>query len=322
MERRDADRHGMAIHIVPFHDVFGFHRPFSEHELAGSSLPRHEFLLASQHRREVLVRLHDGLDEVVDLEVDLLPHLLDSTDHFSGVRFRLQIRRDAKVEVELAVGGRDSDHLGGHRLLETDHGRFDRHDLALHPDLEVSFVEGLLDFVRGPRFEELYDLGLQHAVGLADRRRIGLDDECHPGELLRLFQDGQGFRIRLFEEDAAHRFERGRRIGRGILHRNELQRPAQLPPSLLSFLRHDLDEFLDDAHGSFEIRLDSFLLCGRPIDHVDAQLFPVEALVDRLRHERRCRREQERERPERLKEHVVRRELIAVLRLGPGPATN
>src|SRR5436853_479865 len=93
-------------------------------------------------------------------------------------------------------------------------------------------------------------------------------------------------------------------------------------PSLLSFLRHALDELLDDAHGPFEIRLDSFLLCGRPIDHVDAQFLPVEALVDRLRHERCCRREQERERPERLEEHVVRRELIAVLRLGPGPATN
>src|SRR5438552_14397373 len=37
--------------------------------------------------------------------------------------------------------------------------------------------------VRGPRFEELYDLGLQHAVGLADRRRIGLRSEEHTSEL-------------------------------------------------------------------------------------------------------------------------------------------
>ena len=278
--------------------------------------------MTSQHRREILVRLHDGLDEVVDLEVDLLPHLLDSTDHFSGVRFRLQLRRDAKVEVELAVGGRDPDHLGGHRFLEPDHGRFNRHDLALDPDLEVSLVEGLLDLVRGSRFEELHNLGLQHAVGLADRRRIGLDHECHPGELLRLFQDGQGFRIRLLEEDAPQRLERGRRVGRRTLHRDELQRPTQLAPSLLAFLRHDLDQFLDDAHGPFDIRLDSFFPRGRPIDHVNAQLLPVESLVDRLGDERRRGREEQGERPERLEEHVVRRELVAVLRLGPRPAAN
>src|SRR5205807_1360916 len=167
-----------------------------------------------------------GLDEVVDIEVDILPHLLDSADDLPRVRFSLQLRGHAKVEVELAVGGRHPDHLGGHRLLEPDHGGFDRHDLAFDADLEVTLLEGLLDLVRGPRLEELHNLVLQHAVGLADCRRIGLDHECHTGELLRLFQDGQGFRIRLLEEDAPQRLERGRGASRSTWYAASLSRSS------------------------------------------------------------------------------------------------
>src|SRR5207247_5024512 len=102
--------------------------------------------------------------------------------------------------------------------------------------------------------------------------------------------------------------------------RTQSQRPAALASSLLALLRDDLDEFLDDRHGPLEVRLESLLLSGGPIEQVHAELLPVQSLVDRFGDERRDRREQDRDGAQRLEQDMVRRELVAILGFRSGPA--
>ena len=207
VERRHPDGDRMSVHVVPLDDILCLDRSFCERESPRPRLSCQEILLALQRRAQVLRGLDDGHDEVVDLEVNLFPHLLDAPDDLPGVGLGLQLGRDPEVEVQFPVVRRHADDLIGHRLLEPDHGGIDRDDLALDADLELPLLQRLLDLLRRTRLEELHDLRLQHFVRLADRRGVRLHDDGHPRKLLGGLQHREGLRIGLLEADPAERLE-------------------------------------------------------------------------------------------------------------------
>ena len=93
MEGRHANRHSVTVDILPFLRVLRLERLVGEREGAGVRFPCDERGLPFQHRRELFLCLDDRHDEVVDLEVDLLSHLLHPTDDLPRVGLGLQLGR-------------------------------------------------------------------------------------------------------------------------------------------------------------------------------------------------------------------------------------
>src|SRR3989454_8266598 len=154
MERCDPDRDAMTVDVLPFDDMFGGDGLVGERQAARSSLAGDEGLLCFEGRCEFFVRLDDRGDEVVDVQVEVFPHLLDSADDLASVRFGLELRRHAKVEVDLTMRRLHPDDLGGERFLEAHHRRFDLERLPVRMERVRTALERLLQLARGPGPEQ------------------------------------------------------------------------------------------------------------------------------------------------------------------------
>ena len=126
---------------------------------------------------------------------------MDSADDLASVRFGLELRRHAKVQVDLTVRRLHPDDLGGERVLEAHHRRFDGERLPVDAERVRPMLERLLQLAGRTGSEEFRNFGCERFVCLADRGQVRFRDDHGPGKLVLGSQDREFLRVHLVEED-------------------------------------------------------------------------------------------------------------------------
>ena len=118
---------------------------------------------------------HFHLDELLNVQLHVLTHLLDAADDLPGEAFRLDLRGHLEVQVDHAAAELGLDDLVRHGGGEGDHVRLDLDQLAFDAQGVLPLVDAVLDLPGRPGFQQHRDLGGPLPVDLADG--VGVRDD-------------------------------------------------------------------------------------------------------------------------------------------------